>query len=198
MHVSHPQAFIIYIAAPLKHQALWEVEMRNLPPNLEATHIYTARLSESGARSVKIIIRSLETSSSSAQAAAAAAALRCRWPGPVRSKVHQHRCLHDAISFFGKNSGDNKCETTSVVFAPLGSEFGPHCFAGRSICATSSKRENQAELVSMAVFFKLIYANNAYLVNVSKIRHPLGICTATNTVINERALRCKDFIASSP
>lgn len=100
--------------------------------------------------------------------------------------------------FLGKNSGDNKCETTSVVFAPLGSEFGPHCFAGRSICATSSKRENQAELVSMAVFFKLIYANNAYLVNVSKIRHPLGICTATNTVINERALRCKDFIASSP
>lgn len=79
MHVSHPQAFIIYIAAPLKHKAPQEVEMRNLPPpNLEATHIYSARLSESGARSVKIIIGSLETSSSSAQAAVAA--LRRRWP----------------------------------------------------------------------------------------------------------------------
>lgn len=86
MHVSHPQAFIIYIAAPLKHEALREVGMRNLPPNLEATHIYTARLSESGARSVKIIIRSLETSSSSAQAAAAAAALRCRWLGLLNQR----------------------------------------------------------------------------------------------------------------
>lgn len=84
MHVSHPQAFIIYIAAPLKQEALREVEMRNLPPNLEATHIYTARLSESGARSVKIIIRSLETSSSSAQAAAAA--LPCRWPGLLNQR----------------------------------------------------------------------------------------------------------------
>lgn len=75
VHVWHPQAFIIYIAAPPKHKAPLEVWMKNLPPNLEATHIYSAWLSESGARSVRIIIAFLETSSSSAQAAA----LQRRW-----------------------------------------------------------------------------------------------------------------------
>lgn len=133
--------------------------MRNLPPNLEATHIYTARLSESGARSVKIIIRSLETSSSSAQAAVAA--LPCRWLCLLNQRFTSAGLF--TRPFLLENNCHNKCDVTQWL------------------CV-----------------LKLIYANNAYLVNASKIRHPLGICTAMNTVINVRALRCRDFIASSP
>lgn len=109
MHVWRLQAFIIYIAAPLKHTVPLEGWMKNLPPNLEATHIYTARLTESGARSVRIIIPFLETSSSSAQAAAS----QCRWLCPLNQEARQHRRLHRAIF----------C-THTHKHTPVGSKFG--------------------------------------------------------------------------
>lgn len=86
---------------------------------------------------------------------------------------------------------------TMQVAVPVKSKVHQHCSLHAAIFLENNCH-NKCDITQLLCVLKLIYANNAYLVNVSKIRHPLGICTAMNTVINVRALRCRDFIASSP
>lgn len=86
--------------------------MKNLPPNLEATHIYTAWLTESGAGSVRIIIRSLETSSSSAQAAVAV----LQRTGLC---LLNQRFTNTGVFMrpFLENNCDNKCDITFLLLS---------------------------------------------------------------------------------
>lgn len=71
-----------------------------------------------------------------------------------------------------------------------------HLLDSQSICITISSREKQSEDFSECLL-NVIYANIAYLVNVSKISHSTSIHTAMRCTINVRAFRHRDFTALS-